>query len=42
MMAYFALATVTIGIVGTVITVPFEAVLMAHENIFFVSFMPTV
>ena len=35
--AYFALATVTIGIVGTVITVPFEAVLMAHENIFFVS-----
>lgn len=35
--AYFVLATVTIGIVGTVITVPFEAVLMAHENILFVS-----
>lgn len=35
--AYFVLATVTLGIVGTVITVPFEAVLMAHENIFFVS-----
>lgn len=35
--AYFVLSTVTFGIVGTVITVPFEAVLMAHENILFVS-----
>lgn len=35
--AYFVLVTVTFGIVGTVITVPFEAVLMAHENILFVS-----
>lgn len=35
--AYFVLITVTLGIVGTVITVPFEAVLMAHENILFVS-----
>lgn len=35
--AYFVLTTVTLGIVGTVITVPFEAVLMAHENILFVS-----
>lgn len=35
--AYFVLTTVTIGIVGTIIAVPYEAVLMAHENIFFVS-----
>lgn len=35
--AYFVLTTVTLGIIATIISVPFEAVLMAHENILFVS-----
>lgn len=35
--AKFVLGTVTIGVIGTIIAVPFEAVLMAHENILFVS-----
>ena len=35
--AQFVLHCVTIGLVFTVLTVPYEAVLMAHENILFVS-----
>ena len=35
--AYFVLISVACGLLGTIISVPFEAVLMAHENIIFVS-----
>lgn len=35
--ARFVLHCVTIGLVFTILTVPYEAVLMAHENILFVS-----
>lgn len=36
-LAIFVLVTVTFGLIGTINSVPFEALLMAHENIFFVS-----
>lgn len=35
--AIFVLFSVCIGLIGTILLVPFEALLMAHENILFVS-----
>jgi len=35
--ALFVLVSVCFGLVGTIVSVPFEALLMAHENIVFVS-----
>lgn len=35
--ARFVLHCVTIGLAGTIVTVPYEAALMAHENILFIS-----
>lgn len=35
--AYFVLFSVCFGLIGTINSVPFEAMLMAHENILFVS-----
>lgn len=35
--ATFILYTVSVGLIGTILSVPFEAILMAHENIIFVT-----
>lgn len=40
--ALFVLVCVVVGLVGTINSVPFEALLMAHENILYVSICQTV
>lgn len=40
--ALFVLVSVCVGLVGTIISVPFEAMLLAHENILYISVCQTV